>query len=233
MKRLWVVLSAMLLGTSALAWNPRYPLPHIPCAFFPPDNVWTADISSLPVDPRSDDYVASIGAGTGLHPDFGTRRIGIPYAVADSAQTPVTIQFTAYGEESDARGLVYALLEVAAGAMFGVAWNWMRDRISVPSAIADASVGFGFGLGIELCQLFLLSGVSQGASVIARGLGIALGYRYAAQLPRLLSFALGVMFCVPGILWLVFHARWRDRAAAGVPQATPTAEEEILEGRIG
>ena len=101
MKRLWVVLSAMLLGTSALAWNPRYPLPHIPCAFFPPDNVWTADISSLPVDPRSDDYVASIGAGTGLHPDFGTRRIGIPYAVADSAQTPVTIQFTAYGEESD------------------------------------------------------------------------------------------------------------------------------------
>ena len=101
MKRLWVVLSAMLLGTSALAWNPRYPLPHIPCAFFPPDNVWTADISSLPVDPRSDDYVASIGAGTGLHPDFGTRRIGIPYTVADSAQTPVTIQFTAYGEESD------------------------------------------------------------------------------------------------------------------------------------
>ena len=96
MKRLWVVLSAMLLGTSALAWNPRYPLPHIPCAFFPPDNVWTADISSLPVDPRSDDYVASIGAGTGLHPDFGTRRIGIPYAVADSAQTPVTIQFTAF-----------------------------------------------------------------------------------------------------------------------------------------
>ncbi|TMH02227.1 MAG: hypothetical protein E6H67_15380 [Betaproteobacteria bacterium] len=86
--------------------------------------------------------------------------------------------------------LGYALLEVAAGAMFGVAWNWMRDRISVPSAIAAASVGFGFGLGIELCQLFLLSGVSQGASVIARGLGIALGYRYAAQLPRLLSFAL-------------------------------------------
>jgi len=98
MKRLWVV---MLLGTSALAWNPRYPLPHMSCAFFPPDNVWNADISSLPVDPRSDDYVASIGAGTGLHPDFGTRRIGIPYAVADSAQTPVTIQFIAYGDESD------------------------------------------------------------------------------------------------------------------------------------
>src|SRR5262249_53984742 len=56
---------------------------------------------ALPVDARSDDYVASIGAGTGLHPDFGTRRIGIPYAVADPGQTPVTIQFTAYGDESD------------------------------------------------------------------------------------------------------------------------------------
>ena len=51
--------------------------------------------------------------------------------------------------------------------------------------------------------------------------------------PRLLSFALGVMFCVPGILWLLFQARWRDREVVSVPQSTPTPEEEILEGRIG
>lgn len=96
-----LALPLVLAGVAQAKWNPRVPLPPIPCQFFPADNVWNADISALPVHARSADWVASIGAGTGVHPDFGTRKIGIPYAVAASDQPAVPIEFNAYGDESD------------------------------------------------------------------------------------------------------------------------------------
>ncbi len=73
---------------------------------FPADNLWNQDISSAPVDPNSAALIAFIGTGIGLHPDFGSGLyagsiIGIPYQVVDSTQDPVTINFTAYGDESD------------------------------------------------------------------------------------------------------------------------------------
>ena len=43
------------------------------CPLFPRDNIWNARVDSLPVDPRSDDYIATIGRGPRLHPDFGVR----------------------------------------------------------------------------------------------------------------------------------------------------------------
>jgi hypothetical protein len=97
------LLLAALTGIAApaRAWDVRVPLPPVPCAVFPPDNVWNADVSALPVHPRSADYVRSVGEGVGLHPDFGTRKIGIPYAVASAARAPAAIVFTAYGDESD------------------------------------------------------------------------------------------------------------------------------------
>ena len=47
--------------------------------------------------------------------------------------------------------------------------------------------------------------------------------------PRLLSFVLGVMFCVPGILWLLIQSRWIDRpaAAARASDVIATGDEEI------
>jgi hypothetical protein len=73
---------------------------------FPADNPWNLDISALPVDPASDALIASIGLDTGLHPDFGAglyegAPIGIPYVVVGSAQAPVAMHWTAYGDESD------------------------------------------------------------------------------------------------------------------------------------
>jgi MFS family permease len=51
---------------------------------------------------------------------------------------------------------------------------------------------------------------------------------------RALSFTLGALFLVPGILWLLFQPRWQDHGRApGHPAATPSAEEGVLEGRIG
>ncbi|HUA01128.1 MAG TPA: IPT/TIG domain-containing protein [Candidatus Aquilonibacter sp.] len=73
---------------------------------FPSDNAWNQDISSAPVDPNSTAIINFIGASVPLHPDFGSGEyngsiIGIPYQVVDSSQGPVTINFTAYGDESD------------------------------------------------------------------------------------------------------------------------------------
>ncbi len=73
---------------------------------FPADNLWNTDISSARVDPNSAAIINFIGASVPVHPDFGSGLyngsiMGIPYEVVDSSQGPVTINFTAYGDESD------------------------------------------------------------------------------------------------------------------------------------
>jgi hypothetical protein len=73
---------------------------------FPANDAWNTDISKEPVDPRSNAIIASIGAGTGLHPDFGSGTydhaiIGIPYVVVGKSQKPVAIKITTYKDESD------------------------------------------------------------------------------------------------------------------------------------
>ena len=50
---------------------------------FPADNAWNTNISSMPVDPNSDNIIAFIGVSSQLHPDFGAglyngSAIGIP-----------------------------------------------------------------------------------------------------------------------------------------------------------
>ncbi len=74
------------------------------CPLFPADNIWNARIDSLPVDARSDAYILSIGAGTGLHPDFGANwnggPFGIPYTTVPGAQPLVSVTFD-YDDESD------------------------------------------------------------------------------------------------------------------------------------
>ena len=50
------------------------------CPVFPADNSWNRDVSGDPVDPRSDGYIASIGAAGFLHADFGSPpEYGIPW----------------------------------------------------------------------------------------------------------------------------------------------------------
>lgn len=74
------------------------------CQLFPTDNMWNTPIDDAEVHPRSDAYIASLGAGTRLHPDFGTEweglDIGIPYGVvpADQPLVPVTLL---WWDESD------------------------------------------------------------------------------------------------------------------------------------
>jgi hypothetical protein len=72
------------------------------CPILPASNALNRDISRAPVDPNSAGYIASIGLGGHLHPDFGTNPgYGIPYAVVGPGQPKVPIAFTEFGEESD------------------------------------------------------------------------------------------------------------------------------------
>jgi hypothetical protein len=72
------------------------------CPLFPPDNPWRRDISRDPLDPHSAAWVASVGAGGHVHPDFGSDpTYGIPYVVVPANQPKVPITFTAYGDEAD------------------------------------------------------------------------------------------------------------------------------------
>lgn len=71
---------------------------------FPPDNAWNAPIDHLPVDERSADYIAGIGADAPLHPDFGKssdgQSPGIPYVVVSGVQERRPVRFQ-YRDESD------------------------------------------------------------------------------------------------------------------------------------
>ncbi len=74
---------------------------------FPSDNLWNKDISAVPVDPNSSAIITFIGSTIGLHADFGAGQynnstIGIPYSVVNASQPLLPVNFTAYGDESDA-----------------------------------------------------------------------------------------------------------------------------------
>jgi len=75
------------------------------CALFPPDSYWNTPIDGLPVDARSDVYVASIGPDIGLHPDFGSglyegSPLGIPFVRVAADKPMVEVAFEV-SEESD------------------------------------------------------------------------------------------------------------------------------------
>lgn len=75
--------------------------PPVDLAVFPADNPWNTDVSQARVDPLSARYLASIGLGTGLHPDFGSYSgYGIPYTAVRAGQRAVPVTFD-YSDESD------------------------------------------------------------------------------------------------------------------------------------
>src|SRR5579862_5633011 len=115
------LLSALVLagltGAGAALASPARPalaaatgtrVPGAPeCPMFPADNVWNTPITTLPVDPRSRAWLASMGsADTNLHPDFGPTfdpsqpYYGIPFTVIGPHQGFVRLHFE-YASESD------------------------------------------------------------------------------------------------------------------------------------
>jgi hypothetical protein len=98
------VLAGVALATGIAATGPH--LPGAPsCAIFPPTNAWNQRVDALPVAANSAAIVNTIGAGTGLHPDFGSGLwaggpIGIPYTVVTGSQRKTRVSFD-YADESD------------------------------------------------------------------------------------------------------------------------------------
>lgn len=80
--------------------------PHIAgCPVFPADNPWNQRVDRLPVAANSSAIVDSIGADTGLHPDFGSgvydgAPIGIPITTVRAGVAKSRVSFD-YADESD------------------------------------------------------------------------------------------------------------------------------------
>jgi hypothetical protein len=75
------------------------------CPMFPASNVWSTDISQLPVNAHSAAWMRSMdSAGLDLHPDFGPNPGGFPFGIPDnivtSAHPVVPVKFQ-YASESD------------------------------------------------------------------------------------------------------------------------------------
>jgi hypothetical protein len=96
------VASAQAQAPSASGRRAATPPREYSCPIFPASNPLNQDISHAPVDPHSAAYIAAIGLGGYLHPDFGTNpSYGIPYTVVGPHQRKVPIKFTEFGEESN------------------------------------------------------------------------------------------------------------------------------------
>ena len=112
-----VLVVATLTAVSAVAMPPPASIAKHPersewiadCPLFPANNVWNARVDTLPVDPASALYIATIGTDEPVHPDFGSgdwplgsgSPIGFPYVEVPASQPPAEIVFTDYGDESD------------------------------------------------------------------------------------------------------------------------------------
>jgi hypothetical protein len=75
------------------------------CPVFPKSNPWNQRVDKLPVAANSQQIIGSIGAGTGVHADFGSglwegAPIGIPITVVGRKQPKSRVSFD-YGDESD------------------------------------------------------------------------------------------------------------------------------------
>jgi hypothetical protein len=98
------LVAATVLGTAAsTAGRPVRGAPR--CQVFPRSNAWNQRVDKLPVAASSDRMIAAIGAGAGVHADFGSglyqgRPIGIPITTVSGRQRRVPVSFQ-YADESD------------------------------------------------------------------------------------------------------------------------------------
>ncbi|HEY8408358.1 MAG TPA: hypothetical protein VIK66_10295 [Gaiellaceae bacterium] len=102
MRLVAVAVAALACAGSAGALR----LPTAPaCPIFPANNAWNERVDTLPVTADSAQLIASIGLGTGLHPDFGSGLwdggpIGIPFDVVSKSTPRSRVRF-GYADESD------------------------------------------------------------------------------------------------------------------------------------
>ena len=183
-------------------------------------------------------FPLGVGAAAGIGVLYGARGIG-------AALGPIALRWIIGQEARKLRGaigpayfmvgLFYVALAAAPTlpiaaacvlfAHFGGAILWVFSTVLLQLEVPDRFRGRVFAA--ELALVTLMSSASSYWT----------GYQLdrAGWSPRTLSLALGVMFCVPGGLWLLIQSRWKETPpdALSPPATTPSAEEKELEGRIG
>ena len=97
---------AAVVAAASLAVSPPHLLAAPKCPIFPASNAWNRAIDMLPVASNSAQIIQSIGAGTGLHADFGSglwdgAPIGIPFNVVSGKQAKQRVKAFEYADESD------------------------------------------------------------------------------------------------------------------------------------
>ena len=103
-------------------------------------------------------------------------------------------------------------------AHFGGSVLWVFSTVLLQMEVPDQFRGRVFAA--ELALVTLVTSLSSYFT--------AYGLDHAGWSPRLLSFTLGVMFGVPGLLWLLILARWRE--APSLSQHVPDLRElQVIE----
>jgi hypothetical protein len=98
--------AALALSATLSPARADRPVPGTDCPAFPADSWFHADISRLPVHPRSAAWMSNMSSDRDLHPDFGpsygAQKVpyGIPITVVDGDHAKVGVRFQ-YASQSD------------------------------------------------------------------------------------------------------------------------------------
>ena len=108
------------------------------------------------------------------------------------------------------------------GAHFGGSILWVFSTVLLQMEVPDRFRGRVFAVELALVTL------ASSASSYWTGYELDRG----GWSPRTMAFALGVMFCIPGTLWLLIESRWKESADVSRPAPMAPGDEDVLEDRI-
>ena len=124
---------ATVVATASTPTSAYIPGTH--CRAFPANNVWHADISGLPINPKSAQWISHMSPARHLHADFGPSfgaqpvPYGLPITVVNAAPR-VRVRF-GYASESDR-----ALYPLSTSTRIEGGWNADGDRHAI---VVDAA----------------------------------------------------------------------------------------------
>ena len=107
-------------------------------------------------------------------------------------------------------------------AHFGGAILWVFSTVLLQIEVPDRFRGRVFAAELALVTLMSSASSYWTGYELDRG-----GWS-----PRTMALALGLMFFVPGTLWLVIESRWKEAPVVAAPAPAPLVEEELLEDRL-
>jgi MFS family permease len=105
-------------------------------------------------------------------------------------------------------------------AHFGGSVLWVFSTVLLQLEVPDRFRGRVFAA--ELALVTLVTSLSS--------YWTAFGLDHAGWSPRALALMLGVLFCIPGVMWLLIDARWRERAARPAELQLAGVGESVTRG---